>query len=148
VAGVGLASCAVPARGPAPAAQRGTLEVFLEPADAQGVCSVTVGLRNDSGVRMGEALLVLDWVGRGGAVLESSKARMDATDIGQYDAKNLVLDRLCADVAAVEVASAQWMLGWDRTVATMVPLAGVDGARGEFRWDEGARLYVGRPATP
>jgi hypothetical protein len=145
---VGLASCAVPAREPALVAHRGVLEVFLEPADAQGACSVTVGLRNDSGAQKGEALIALAWIGRDGAVLESSKARMDPTDVGQYDAKNLVLERPCTDVTRVEVASAQWLLGWDRTVATVVPVASVDGARGELRWDAAARLYVGRPATP
>jgi hypothetical protein len=124
------------------------VEVFLEPVDEQGACAVTVGLRNESGAPQGATTIALAWIGRDGAVLERSESRMDPTDAGQYDAKNLVLARPCGDLKRVAVTSARWSTGWDPTMATVAPVAGADGAEAELRWDAEARLYVARPGAP
>lgn len=137
-----LAGCAGLAATADRAAYHGEIEAFLEPVDAQGACAVTVGLRNRSGVRQGEARLRLAWMNAQGKLIEEQRLRMDPVDVAQYDAKNLVLPIRCANVERLRVRSAEWSLGWDATVASVVPIAGVDGVDLVLRWDEKLQLYV------
>ena len=123
----------------------GVLEVYLEPNDAHGVCSVTIGLRNLSGTRQGEGRLQIAWFDRGGSLLADQSLRMDATDIDQYDAKNMVLPVTCDRAWRVKIRSAQWSLGWDATAITFVPIDGVDGTERPLRWDDQVGLFVGQP---
>lgn len=146
LAGLIEVSCAVDPIMTDQATYRGALDVFLEPADAQGVCAVTLALRNDSGVRQGEARLRLAWFDREGVVLSDQWLRMDPVNVDQVDAKNLVLPVTCERVDRVKVRSAEWALGWDSTTATSVPIDAVDGAERSFRWDVQLKLFVGQAA--
>ena len=89
LSGWAIVSCGGTPRAADPVAYRGGLDVFLEPNDPQGVCSVTIGLRNLSGVRQGEARLRLAWFDSAGTLLADQSLRMDPLDIDRYDAKNL-----------------------------------------------------------
>lgn len=141
-----ISACTAGTARPDAGTRRGVLELYLEPVDAQGACAVTVGLRNDSGARQGEARIRVQWRDRQGATIGDQWVRMDPVDIGQYDAKNLVLDAPCKRVAAARVRTADWRVGWDMTATAVVPIDGVDEALITFEWDASAGLFVGRTA--
>jgi hypothetical protein len=131
---------------------RGGLDVFLEPNDPQGVCSVTIGLRNESGARQGEAWLKLAWFDPAGTLLADQSLRMDPLDVGRYDAKNLALPVSCDRVDRMRVRSAEWTLfqGWDALERTIVRIDAVEGSEWRMRWDAQIGLFVGAPysSTP
>jgi hypothetical protein len=127
-------------------AYRGELEFYLEPYDAKGACSATVGLRNVSGVRQAEAWLDLAWYGADGALLTQGRLRLDPLLPGRYDAKNMTVPGQCADVQRVEVRRATWTV-FEAEPAPMPPLATIEGAAGgqwQFRWQADDGLFVGQ----
>jgi hypothetical protein len=146
-----LAGCAAPGSGPDPAptlAYPGEAEFYLEPYDAQGACSVTVGLRNSSGVRQGDAWLSLAWYGTEGALVAEQRLRLDPLLEGRYDAKNLTLPVRCTTVARVVVRSARWRVfptkdGPDPGLAPEARIDAVDGREWRFGWQAGSGLFVG-----
>jgi len=130
----------------------GEMDLWLLPYDDRGVCSVTVGLRNASGVRQGEAWLTLAWLGHDGAELHPpSTIRMDPMLAGRYNAKNVTLPLRCAEVASVEVRRAEWTLfaGWDAPPQPVVPIQDVSGTRWRLSWREEQQAWGGeRIPTP
>lgn len=147
-----LGGCA--ASGPRPGATLtypGEAEFYLEPYDAVGACSATVGLRNTSGMRQGEAWLSLAWYGVDGALVDEQPLRLDPLLEGRYDAKNLSLAVRCATLARVVVRSARWQVyptkdGPDPGLAPEARIDGVDGGEWRFGWQAGSGLFVGEPA--
>jgi hypothetical protein len=140
---VGAVGCAEVGRFAAARPYPGALQVYLQPADAQGICAVTVSLRNLSGERMGEANLRLDWLGARATILRDQRLRLDPTDVGKLDAKNAEVPGRCADVRAVRVRRAAWRVGWDLRDDLFVPIAGVEGAAlGPFSWNEAEGLFM------
>ncbi len=128
---------------------RGSLEVFLEPNDPQGVCSATIGLRNVSGARQGEAWLRLAWFDAAGKLLDDQRLRMDALEVNRYDAKNLAVPGNCDRVSRMRVTSAEWTLPQtgsspDRTVVT---IEGVERTEWAFHWDPKISLFAGVPQS-
>lgn len=147
VAAASLAAACVPGQArPDAGTRRAVLELFLEPVDTQQACAVTVGLRNDSGARQGEARIRLQWRDRAGKTRADQWVRMDPVDVGQYDAKNLVVDAPCRDLLSARVRTADWRVGWDMTMTAVVPIDGVDRAEITFRWDSSIGLFVGSTA--
>lgn len=144
-----LAACTGTKPAVPPARYRGSLDVYLEPNDAQGVCSVTIGLHNVSGVRQREAWLRLLWFDAAGTQLADQSLRMDPLDIDRYDAKNLVLAMTCDRVQRMQVKSAEWTLfrGWDTPVNKSVVIDDVDHTEWRMRWDAGIGLFVGVSAS-
>lgn len=124
----------------------GQLDVYLEPYDDKGKCSITIGLRNASGARQADANLKLAWFDSAGAVLAEQMLRMDGLLDGRYDAKNLALPVLCRQVARLAVRKAEWNLfeGWDTPAKSIVRIDGVEGTEWQFLWDEEYGLYAGR----
>jgi hypothetical protein len=155
-----LAGCAgAPPAGSPPAAAmdgpardyRGEMDLWLLPYDEHGACSVTVGLRNSSGVRQGEAWLTLSWLDQDGTELQApSRIRMDPLLAGRYNAKNETLPLRCADIHAVEVRDAGWTLfaGWDAPPQPVVPIRDVSGTRWQLEWSEEHQAWRGEPAPP
>lgn len=128
------------------------MDLWLLPYEDSGACSVTVGLRNASGVRQGEAWLTLAWLGRDGADLQPpSTLRMDPLLAGRYNAKNETLPLRCAEVATVEVRRAEWTLfaGWDAPPQPVVPIQDVSGTRWQLAWSEEHQAWgATRAPTP
>jgi hypothetical protein len=124
---------------------RGDLDVFLEPNDPQGVCSVTIGLRNISGARQGEARLRLAWFDSTGTLVADQSLRMDPLDIDRYDAKNLALPVICSKVGRMRVQSAKWVLGWETLDGPVVTIEAVERTEWQMRWDGEIGLFVGDP---
>jgi hypothetical protein len=124
----------------------GQLDVVLEPFDAQGKCSITIGLRNTSGVRQGDANLKLAWHDSAGAVLAEQELRMDGLLEGRYDAKNLALLVPCREVDRLVVRTAEWTLfeGWDTPTPSIVRIDGVEDTEWKVGWDEENQLFLGR----
>jgi len=124
----------------------GKLDVYLEPYDDNGKCSITIGLRNESGARQGDANLDLAWLDSAGAVLAEQTLRMDGVLEGRYDAKNLALPVLCRQVARLAVRKAEWNLfeGWDTPARSVVRIDGVEDTEWQIVWDEENQLFVGR----
>ncbi len=125
----------------------GELEFYLQPVDEQGVCAVTVGVRNLSGERQGEAHLRLDWFQGRKVILRDQFSRLDPVDVGRYDAKNIEVPSKCSAIERVRIRSAVWRLGWDITEDKWVPIDTVDGAEVRFRWDESIGYFVGRTVS-
>lgn len=146
------ASCLVVACTPvatAPETDRiysGQLDVYLEPFDDKGSCSITIGLRNTSGARQGDANLELAWFDASNGLLAEQALRMDGLLDGRYDAKNLALLVPCRQVARLVVGNAEWNLfeGWDTPARSVVRIDGVEDSEWQILWDEETRLYVGR----
>ncbi len=150
-----LAGCAAAPGGGAPGGgQReaptrlytGELDVYLEPYDDKGACSITIGLRNTSGVRQGEARLQLAWLNAQGAVLADQSLRMDGLLPGRYDAKNLALPLKCERVSRLQVRSAEWTLfeGWDDPQPVVVPIEGAHATEWRLAWDATLGVFVGK----
>ena len=140
-------ACTSTATSPEPAVTyAGQLDVYLEPFDDKGACSITIGLRNASGARQGDANLKLAWFDPAGALLAEQTLRMDGLLEGRYDAKNLALPVPCRQVDRLAVRKAEWNLfeGWDTPARSVVRIDGVEGAEWQIVWDEEARLFVGR----
>lgn len=141
-------ACTSMATGPEEPARiySGQFEVYLEPFDEQGRCSITIGLRNASGVRQGDANLKLAWFDTAGAVLVEQELRMDGLLEGRYDAKNLALLMPCRQVTRLAVRTAEWNLfeGWDSPARSVVRIDGVGDTAWEMVWDEEKQLFVGR----
>lgn len=119
--------------------------MYLEPNDEQGVCGVTVALRNDSGMPQGEAHIRLEWYDREGSRLADETVRMDPLNLAQTDGKNLVLAGHCDRVYKVRVRKADWRLGWDTSRNIVVVIDGVEGQEGVFSWDGKLRLFHAHP---
>lgn len=159
-----LAACAGTPAAPAPAGAgpgstaappgrdyRGELDLWLLPYDEIGACSVTVGLRNASGVRQGEAWLTLAWLGADGSELAPpARIRMDPLLPGRYNAKNETLPLRCAEVIEVELRGAEWTLfaGWDAPPQPRVPIAGISGTRWRLAWSEEQQAWGGERIAP
>jgi hypothetical protein len=129
----------------------GEMDLWLLPYDDRGVCSVTVGLRNVSGLRQGEAWLTLAWLGLDGTELHPpSNIRMDPLLAGRYNAKNDTLSLRCAELGSVEVRRAEWTLfaGWDAPPQPVVPIQDVSGTRWRLAWSEERQAWAGEPAGP
>ena len=129
-----------------PASQRGSLEIYLEPYDEKTLCSVTIGLRNDSGVRQGFADLEISWYDDRGSELAATRQRMDSLRPGFYDAKNHTLSALCSAVRRAVVRSAEWELfegSWDVSVIKKASIEGVADTTWEFEWSDENKLFVG-----
>jgi hypothetical protein len=124
----------------------GQLDVYLEPCDEKGVCSITIGLRNTSGARQGDANIELTWFDADGSLLAEQPLRMDGLLDGRYDAKNQALPVPCRQVGRLLVRKADWNLfeSWDIPTGSVVRIDGVEGTEWQFRWDEGGGLFVGR----
>jgi hypothetical protein len=124
----------------------GQLDVVLEPFDARGKCSITIGLRNTSGVRQGDANLKLAWFDSAGALLAEQALRMDGLLEGRYDAKNLALPVPCRQVGQLAVRTAEWNVfeGWDVPVRSVVRIDGVEDTEWKVVWDEENQLFLGR----
>jgi hypothetical protein len=124
----------------------GQLDVVLEPFDARGKCSITIGLRNTSGVRQGDANLKLAWFDSAGALLAEQELRMDGLLEGRYDAKNLALLVPCREVDRLVVRTAEWTLfaGEDIPVQSVVRIDGVEDTEWKVGWDEENQLFLGR----
>jgi hypothetical protein len=147
VASLLAGACASTATVPEPAVvYTGQLDVHLEPFDDKGSCSITVGLRNSSGVRQGEANLQLAWIGSSGSLIAEQGLRMDGLLDGRYDAKNLALPVSCREVGRLVVRRAEWNLfdGWDTPARAVVRIEGAEGTEWEFGWDAQNSLFVGR----
>lgn len=130
-----------------PSSSRGEIEVYLEPSDEQGVCSVTIGLRNLSAAWQGEARLRLAWFDADGSLIEELPLRMDPLLPGRFDAKNQVLTGRCAAVSRLVVRSAEWLpypSMEPRAEAAVVDIEGVAGSEWRMRWSEDHRLFVGK----
>lgn len=129
-------------------AYRGELELYLEPYDAKGLCSVTVGLRNVSGVRQEEAWLTLAWLGTDGSMVSEQRLRMDPLLPGRYSAKNLTLPVRCAAVGQAIVRDARWTV-FSEVQAANPAVAAIEGASNtnwQFRWQPETGLFVGEAA--
>jgi hypothetical protein len=125
---------------------RGEMDLWLLPYDDSGACSVTVGLRNASGLRQGEAWLTLAWLGQDGSELHPpSNIRMDPLLAGRYNAKNETLPLRCAELGSVEVRRAEWTLfaGWDAAPQPVVPIQDVSGTRWRLAWSEEQQAWRG-----
>lgn len=147
-AGLLVAACTSSPTPRAPAViYSGQIDVYLEPFDDKGSCSITIGLRNSSGVRQGDAHLQLAWFASSGAAIAEQGLRMDGLLDGRYDAKNLALPVPCREVGKLVVRKAEWDLfeGWDAPVRSVVRIDGVEGTEWELAWDEATGLFVGRP---
>jgi hypothetical protein len=120
------------------ASQPGQMRVFFEPADEQGVCALTVELRNLSDGWRGEAWLRLAFLdAQGSQLVADQELRLDPLLPGRISAKNL------------PVRSAQWgpypaLVVEDPTVYV---IGGVAGTTWTKRWDEAQRLFVGEAVT-
>lgn len=129
-----------------PSSFRGEIEAYLEPNDEQGVCSVTIGLRNLSAAWQGEARLRLAWFDANGSLIEELPLRMDPLLPGRFDAKNQVLTGRCATVSRLVVQSAEWLpypSMEPKTDAAAVVIESVAGSEWQMRWSEDHRLFVG-----
>ncbi len=124
----------------------GQLEVYLEPFDAKGICSITIGLRNVSGARQNDANLKLAWFDPAGDLIEEQALRMDPLLVGRTDGKNLALPVRCLQVSQLTVRRAEWELfeGWGTPAQSVVRIDGVEGTKWAFDWDEQNGLFVGR----
>ncbi len=123
----------------------GEVEVYLLPYDEQGACSITVGLRNTSGVRQREARFQLAWLDAESQLLADQSLWMDGLRPGRYDAKNLSLPVRCERVSRLDMKSAEWTLfeGWDNPLKVVVPIAGAHRTAWQFRWDAALGAFVG-----
>ena len=123
----------------------GEVEVYLLPYDEQGICSITVGLRNTSGVRQGEARFQLAWLDAESQLLADQSLWMDGLLPGRYDAKNLSLPVRCDKVGRLDMKSAEWTLfeGWDNPLKVVVPITGAHRTAWQFRWDAALGAFVG-----
>jgi len=142
-----VAACTANApRPPSAVTYQGQLDVYLQPYDDKEACSITVGLRNSSGVRQGDANLELAWFSSAGAAIAEQTLRMDGLLEGRYDAKNLALRVRCREVARLAVRRAEWDLfdGWDSPARSVVRIDGVENTEWEFAWDDEIDLFVGR----
>lgn len=145
-----LSSCLVGACTVAPPAAKGPtyageLEVYLQPFDEKGLCSVTIGLRNVSGSRQGDANLSLAWFDAGGKSLGEQALRMDELRPERTDGKNLTLQARCKEVSRLIVRTAEWNLfeGWDTPARSVVRIDRVEGSEWQFSWDAENFLFVG-----
>jgi len=141
-----VACTSTPAPTQPAATYSGQLDVYLQPFDDKGACSITIGLRNASGARQGDANLKLAWFDAAGAVLAEQPLRMDGLLDGRYDAKNLALPVPCRQVSRLTVRRAEWNLfeGWDTPARVVVRIDGVEGTEWQIVWDEENGLFVGR----
>jgi hypothetical protein len=123
----------------------GQLDVYLEPFDDKGRCSITIGLRNVSGARQGDANLKLAWFDAADALIAEQALRMDGLLDGRYDAKNVALPVPCRQVGRLAVRKAEWNLfeGWDAPARSVVRIDGVEGTGWQILWDEESSLFVG-----
>lgn len=123
----------------------GEVEVYLLPYEEQGACSITVGLRNTSGVRMAVAWFQLAWLDGEGQLLAEQSLRMDGLLPGRYDAKNLSLPLRCAQVSRLDIKSANWTLfqGWDNPLEVVVPITGAHGTGWRLRWNAELEAFAG-----
>lgn len=129
-----------------PSSIRGEIEAYLEPSDEQGVCSVTIGLRNLSVAWQGEARLLLAWFDADGSLIEELPLRMDPLLPGRFDAKNQVLTGRCAAVSKLVVSSAEWLpypSMEPKADAAAAVIEGVAGSQWQMRWSDDHRLFVG-----
>lgn len=140
-----VAGCAAGLDRPAAVTYTGELEVFLEPFDEKGSCSVTIALRNLSKVRQGDANLKLAWFDASGALIAEPSLQMDGLLDGRVDAKNLALPVRCRQVERLAVRSAKWVLfeGWDAPKRTIVRIDGVEGGEWQMGWNAEMGLFVG-----
>ena len=142
-----VAACTSMPSARAPAAiYTGQIDVYLEPFDDKRSCSITIGLRNSSGVRQGDANLRLDWLDSSGALIAGQSVGMDGLLDGRYDAKNLALPVRCREVGKLVVRRAEWDLfdGWASTSRPVVRIDGVEGTEWRMAWDEATGLFVGQ----
>lgn len=132
------------------ASQPGQMRVFFEPADEQGVCALTVELRNLSDGWRGEAWLRLAFLdAQGSQLVADQELRLDPLLPGRISAKNLPVPLSCAVIERMTVRSAQWgpypaLVVEDPTVYV---IGGVAGTTWTKRWDEAQRLFVGEAVT-
>jgi hypothetical protein len=124
----------------------GQLEVYLEPFDDKGVCSITIGLRNVAGARQNDANLKLAWFDSAGDLIAEQALRMDPLLVGRTDGKNLALPVRCRQIGQLTVRRAEWDLfeGWGTPAQSVVRIDGVEGTEWAFVWDEQNGLFVGR----
>lgn len=131
---------------------RGALDVLLEPWDQKNLCAVTVGLRNVSGVRQGEAWLEMAWFDEAGVERARETLRMDPLLVDRYSAKNLALPLRCAEIGRVHVVRAEWLRGADEGmldgISERLSIGDVSGGVWRFGHDAALGVYVGSPDRP
>ena len=140
-----LLACAGGSPKPAAVSYFGELDLVLEPNSVNDFCSVTVGLRNVSGVRQDEAYLELDFFNGNDDLLQSERIRMDPLRVGRYDAGNASVAARCESIDRAVIRSAEWTIyNADRDAPRqVVSMSGVTGTLWQFGWSEENQLFIG-----